>query len=123
MSIQVTVAESAVLEALWRCGPLPPDVLLAEVKVRQPWADATVKTLLGRLMQKDAVKAEREAGQLRNRPLISRTEYVEGEVSALAQRLFEGDAARLGAFALEMARSLGRGDDLGEDGRRGDGRR
>ena len=63
-AIHVTEAESAVLDALWRCGPLPPARLIEEVKRVRPWGDATIKTLLGRLMQKKAVLSAREDGRL-----------------------------------------------------------
>lgn len=96
MDVHVTEAESAILEALWRCGPLPPVRLVAEVKARRDWGGATIKTLLGRLMQKQAVRSVREAdGMLRYHPAITRDAYVEREVTRLADRLFGGDLAAL----------------------------
>jgi len=94
----VTEAESAVLEALWRCGPLPPARLIAEVKARRAWGDATIKTLLGRLMQKKIVRSAKTDGVLRYHPLIDRQAYVAGEIDQLVARLFDGDAAALAAF-------------------------
>lgn len=64
----------------------------------QPWADATIKTLLNRLMHKGAVKSVREDGRHRYHPLIDRSTYVRGEVDALVQRLFKGDRQALMAF-------------------------
>ena len=96
-ALHVTEAESAILEALWRCGPLPPTRLMSEVKAVRPWGEATIKTLLGRLMHKKAVRSARENGLLRYHPLIERNAYVEGEVEALVGRLFGGDAAALAA--------------------------
>ncbi len=96
--IHITDAESAVLAALWRCGPLTPARLIAEVKARRAWGDATIKTLLGRLMQKKAVRSEREDGVLRYRALIERKSYVEAEVQALVERLFGGDPKALADF-------------------------
>jgi predicted transcriptional regulator len=101
--IHVTEAESAVLEALWRSGPLPPRRLISEVKAARPWGEATIKTLLGRLMQKQLVRSEREEGLLVYRPLIERDAYLEAEVRALAGRLFGGDLAALAAFAKSLA--------------------
>jgi len=95
--IHVTEAESEVLAALWRHGPITPARLIEAVKSRRDWGDATIKTLLGRLMQKNAVRSEREDGRLLYHPLITRQTYVAGEVEALIDRLFEGDPKRLGA--------------------------
>jgi predicted transcriptional regulator len=101
--IHVTEAESAVLEALWRLGPLPPRRLIAEVKAARPWGEATIKTLLGRLMQKKLVRSERDAGLLVYRPLIDRDAYAEAEVRALARRLFGGDVKAVADFAKRLA--------------------
>lgn len=101
-AIHVTEAESAILEALWRLGPLPPVRLIAEVKARRPWGEATIKTLLGRLMHKRLVRSEREEGRLRYRALIERQAYVEVEVRALLDRLFDGDPAALAAYLAEL---------------------
>jgi BlaI family penicillinase repressor len=99
--VHITDAEGVVLEALWRCGALPPARLIAEVKAARPWGDATIKTLLGRLMHKKAVRSERSEGVLRYRALIERDVYVENEVRALVARLFGGDVAKLAAFVAE----------------------
>jgi BlaI family penicillinase repressor len=96
--ISITEAESEVLAALWRLGPLTPARLMEAVKVRRPWGDATIKTLLGRLMQKKAVRSVRDDGRLLYHPLITRDAYVAGEVQALVERLFEGDPGKLAAF-------------------------
>ena len=97
-ALHVTEAESAVLDALWRCGPLPPARLIEEVKAARPWGDATIKTLLGRLMQKKAVLSAREDGRLLYRPQIDRTAYVEAEIQGLTDRLFGGDRSALKAW-------------------------
>ncbi len=101
LPIHVTEAESEVLSALWRLGPLTPTRLIEAVKARRDWGDATVKTLLGRLMQKQAIRSQREDGRLLYHPLVTRQMYVTSEVEALAQRLFESDPRRLAAFVAE----------------------
>ena len=81
--LPVTEAESVVLSALWRRGPLSFASLIEAVKADQPWADATIKTLLHRLMQKGAVKSVKEDGRQRYHALVDRESYVAGEVIKL----------------------------------------
>ncbi|HEY3813975.1 MAG TPA: BlaI/MecI/CopY family transcriptional regulator [Caulobacteraceae bacterium] len=95
--IHVTEAESVILETLWRCGPLPPTRLIEEVMAARPWGGATVKTLLGRLMQKRAVLSVRDQHGVRYHPAFDREAYVQAEVTALVDRLFDGDEAKLAA--------------------------
>ena len=97
-AIHVTEAESAVLEALWRCGALPPARLIEEVKRVRPWGEATIKTLLARLMAKKAILSAREDRRLLYRPQIDRRSYIDAEIQALADRLFGGDRGALAAW-------------------------
>jgi predicted transcriptional regulator len=71
---------------------------MAEVKQVQPWADTTIKTLLGRLIQKHAVRSEKVDGVVRYWPLLERADYVKGEVQGLLDRLFDGRREALVAF-------------------------
>lgn len=96
--ISVTEAESAILAALWRHGPLPFASLIEAVKVDNAWGDATIKTLLGRLMRKGAVRSERDDGRQRYHAAIERRDYLAGEVDALVVRLFDGRRDALKAF-------------------------
>ena len=93
--IHVTEAESEILAALWRRGPLTPSGLIEEVRLAQPWGDATIKTLLGRLMRKKAIRPDRDGGRLTYCALIDRETYLDAEVQALADRLFDGRLDRL----------------------------
>lgn len=94
----MTEAESVVLSALWRLGPLSFISLIEAVKADQPWGDATIKTLLHRLMQKGAVKSVKEDGRQRYHALLDRETYVSGEVDVLVDRLFDGDPKALADF-------------------------
>lgn len=103
-AIHVTEAESELLEALWRCGPLPPTALFEEVGRRRAWGTATIKTLLARLIHRGAIRAERREGRLAYHPTIAREAFVEREVDDLIRRLFDGDPAKLLQF-LERRRA------------------
>lgn len=84
--------------ALWRHGPLSFVSLIEEVRSGQPWADATIKTLLHRLMQKGAVRSVKEDGRQRYHAALDRETYVWTEVLALTDRLFGGDVEALSRF-------------------------
>ena len=105
----ITDGESAVLEPLWRLGPLPPVALVEEVSARRGWGKPTVKTLLARLMRKGVVRSEREQGLLRYRALVGRDDYIAAEVQALVERLFQGDPGALLAY-LEARHGGGSAD-------------
>ena len=106
--LHVTEAEYALLEALWRRGPLTASRLIAEVQDSRAWAATTIKTLLGRLIRKGAIRSEREDGRLQYRALLARETYVRAEVQALVDRLFDGDASKLAAHLAAEERPSAR---------------
>ncbi len=91
--MQISGAESKIMEALWRRGPLVVDDILAEVAGPQSWSDATVKTLIGRLLKKKAIESTRVHGRACYRALIERDAYVLSESRGLLDRLFGGELA------------------------------
>ena len=97
-AVHVTEAESAILEVLWRHGPLPPSRLISEVQALRHWGAPTIKTLLGRLILKQVVRSEKHDGVVRYRPLLERGDYVRAEVGMLLGRLFDGDPQALIEF-------------------------
>lgn len=101
MATRISGAESQVMEALWRKGPLTPDGIVAEVGEAHGWAPGTVKTLITRLLRKKAIEGRREAEGYIYRPLLSRTDYVQSESQSLVDRLFDGEVGPLVAHFAE----------------------
>jgi predicted transcriptional regulator len=92
---KISAAESQVMEAVWGKGPLAADEIVAEVGEPQGWGEATVKTLINRLLKKKALISERSEGRTRYRALVTRADYVQGESQGLLDRLFGGELAPL----------------------------
>ena len=101
MAVKISGAESQIMEALWRKGPLTPDGVVAEVGEAHGWAPGTVKTLITRLLRKKAIAGRREAEGYLYRPLITRSDYVQSESQNLVDRLFDGEVAPLVAHFAE----------------------
>lgn len=99
---RISEAEYAVMEVLWDRGTTSAaDVCDAVCKTRD-WSLATVKTLLSRLVAKNAIAAEPDGRRYLYSPLIKRSEYVGGESRRLVDRLFGGSASSLFAHLAEQ---------------------
>ena len=92
---KISGAESQIMEALWGRSPLTAEEIVQSVGPAQGWGEATVKTLINRLLKKKAIASERAGGRALYRPLVSREEYVTGESQGLLDRLFGGQVAPL----------------------------
>jgi BlaI family penicillinase repressor len=91
--MRISVAESLVMEALWRRSPLSADDLVTEIGPDQNWAPKTVRTLISRLLKKGAIEAARDGRRYLYAPTIERAAYVQDESRGLVDRLFDGKLA------------------------------
>ncbi len=84
--------------------------MLAALGPANGWGEATVRTLIHRLIRKSALRSERRRGVVVYVPLLARTQWVTAESQGLLDRLFGGQLAQLvDHFTRERAVSA---DDL-----------
>lgn len=93
--MQISRAESLIMEALWRRSPLSAEQITGEVAPANAWSDGTVKTLINRLLKKGAVSAAPDGRRYLYSPVLSRDDYVGSESRGLLDRLFDGRLAPL----------------------------
>ncbi|MFM5907588.1 MAG: BlaI/MecI/CopY family transcriptional regulator [Novosphingobium sp.] len=98
---RITEAEHAVMEALWLRHPLTATEVAEMVGRARGWSLPTVKTLLSRLVAKQAIATQPQGRRFLYTPLVARSDYVGGESKRLVDRLFGGRAAPLFAHLAE----------------------
>lgn len=101
MSLQISEAESVVMEALWDRSPLSSEDVVAALASSQQWQEATIKTLLNRLLNKGAITAEKDGRRYLYAPVLRREEWLTRESKGLLDRLFGGRVAPLVAHFSE----------------------
>jgi BlaI family transcriptional regulator, penicillinase repressor len=101
----LTDAEWRLMNALWAMGPASTRALHAVLHGETGWAYTTIKTLLGRLVAKGVLTAQRENGTDVYTPTLRRERARGTAVRRLLARAFGGGAAELAHFLL--------GSDLG----------
>ena len=109
MTIPISDAESLVMEVLWSRSPRSAEEVVAELARTQQWQEATIKTLLNRLLKKGAIKASKDGRRYLYTPVLQRQAWVLGESQGLLERLFDGRVAPLVAHFSEH-RKLSRKD-------------
>lgn len=91
----ISDAEAQVMEVLWAEQPLSADEVALRLQGRVDWQLSTVKTLLGRLLAKGAVEADKDGRRFLYRPLLARQDWVAQQSGNLLDRLFGGQLAPL----------------------------
>ncbi len=107
--MQISEAESIVMQVLWTRSPLAAEEVHAALAGRQDWQEPTVKTLLNRLLNKGAIQAQRDGRRYLYSPVLAREDWLQSESEGLLDRLFGGRVAPLVAHFTERGR-LGKKD-------------
>ena len=107
--MQISEAESVVMDVLWRQHPLGADEVAAALASQQDWQEATIKTLLNRLLNKGAISAQKEGRRYLYSPILKREDWVLKESRGLLDRLFDGRVAPLVAH-FSQHQELSRND-------------
>lgn len=102
--MQISEAESLVMEVLWQKHPLAAEDVVAALSRSQQWQEATIKTLLNRLLNKGAIEAARDGRRYLYSPVLKRESWLLEESQGLLQRLFDGRVAPLVAHFSEQRR-------------------
>ena len=90
---KISDAEQIIMEALWKQNPQTAHEVVAETAEPNGWSDATVRTLLNRLLKKEAISAEKVNRQYLYRPLLECNAFVKTESQKFLGRFFDGKLA------------------------------
>ena len=102
--MQISDAESTVMEILWKRSPLGAEDVVAELARGHDWQEATIKTLLNRLLKKGAIRAAKDGRRYLYSPVLKREDWVHGQSRGLLDRLFGGRVAPLVAHFSEKGK-------------------
>jgi predicted transcriptional regulator len=97
----ISEAESRVMEVLWREAPRSSEDIVAALQRTSDWHEKTIRTLLGRLLRKGAVRAEREGRRYSYAPILTREQWQAQESRSLLDRVFGG---RVGPLLAHFSR-------------------
>jgi len=93
--VAISDAEWLVMQVVWRLGKATAAEVIAELAEPMDWSHRTIRTLLGRLVEKKALAAAADAGRYIYRPLVSRQKCIGAEGRSFLRKVFAGDAAEL----------------------------
>ncbi len=108
---EISGAELEVMKVLWQQAPLTANEVV-ELLADADWHEKTVKTLLNRLVAKQAIGFDKDGRAYRYYPLVAQADYQQKESRSFIDKVFGGRLAPLVAgFAGQKQLSA---DDIAE---------
>jgi BlaI family penicillinase repressor len=98
---EISKTEFEVLSALWEHYPASAQDIIKRLNNDKDWHEKTVKTLLSRLVKKQAIDFNKHQRSYLYYPLLERESYMIRESKSFISRLFKGRVAPLVAGFAE----------------------
>ncbi len=100
-AITISDAELEIMKALWR-GRAPMNTqAISSAVAHKAWKRTTIATLLTRLVEKGAVRAEKQGKLYCYMPLITEKAYKKSQTKNLIQTLYNGSVRDLAVSLFE----------------------
>ena len=110
---KIAESEWRVMQALWQNGPQTANEIVGVLSGQVTWKPRTIKTLIGRLVKKGAVKVTEEGYRYRYSPAVEESTCVRCETSSFIRRVYQGAMKpALAAFLEDADLSAQEIDDL-----------
>lgn len=104
--MQISDSEKYIMDVLWASSPQTARSIIDSLDKELNWQDKTVKTLINRLLKKEAIGFNREGRVYQYFPLLKEQEFIANAANRFLQRVFKGNVTSLvAAFAKKESLS------------------
>ncbi|RTE10162.1 BlaI/MecI/CopY family transcriptional regulator [Paenibacillus whitsoniae] len=87
---QISDAEWEVMKVLWSSSPRTANEVVEALEAHTDWNPKTIRTLLSRLVQKQAISYSQEGKVYAYFPVVSEDECVKSETASFLKRIYGG---------------------------------
>lgn len=98
---QISDTEWQVMKILWANEPLTANEVIQKIEGLTSWKPKTVKTLLGRLVKKNAIAFDKDGRAYVYYPLVAEEDCVKAESQSFLEKVFSGSLNVMFANFLE----------------------
>ncbi|WP_462412471.1 BlaI/MecI/CopY family transcriptional regulator [Neobacillus sp. Marseille-QA0830] len=86
---KISEAELEIMKVLWEKSPQTANEVIEKLEITMDWKPKTIRTLINRLVQKEAVSYHQEKGRMYEYfPLISQESYLQVETKSFLKRFY-----------------------------------
>ncbi|MCR1952396.1 MULTISPECIES: BlaI/MecI/CopY family transcriptional regulator [unclassified Clostridium] len=87
---KISDAEWEVMKIIWVLGEATSSEIIENLKGKQSWKNTTVKSLISRLLNKDAISFKKLGKEYFYFPLVSEEECIKEESNSFIKKVFNG---------------------------------
>ena len=87
---KISDAEWEVMKIIWVLGEATSSEVIENLKGKQSWKNTTVKSLISRLLNKDAISFKKLGKEYFYFPLVSEEECIKEESNSFIKKVFNG---------------------------------
>lgn len=98
---KISQAEQLVMKVIWDDNPITANGIIMSLSKATDWKPKTIKTLISRLLKKEAIGYERSGRQYDYYPLIEEAAFVIAESHSFLRRVFGGSMKPMLATMVE----------------------
>lgn len=98
---KISESEWQIMKMLWTKNPSTANEIVEALSATTTWKPKTIKTLLNRLVKKQAVGYEKKGRQYHYYPLVNQAECIGAESRSFLRRVYDGATKPMLAAFLE----------------------
>ncbi len=92
---QISPAELKILELLWSSSPQSAGQIIEALESRELWKNRTIKSLINRLLKKNAIAFKQDGNRYLYYPLVKKNDYLKTISHSFIHRVFGGKISPL----------------------------
>ncbi len=102
----ISQSEQVVMDIIWSKSPISAKEIVDQVQQTEDWHEKTIKTLLNRLLKKQAISYQKQGREYLYYPIIEKQTFVSKESQSFLGRLFDGSLPKfVSAFTQQESLS------------------
>ncbi len=92
---KISDAEWVIMKVLWKESPQTTTKIIETLSKETNWNPKTIHTLIARLVKKNALGIDKNSGQYKYFPLVTKEECMQEETGSFIQKIYEGSIYNL----------------------------
>lgn len=92
---KISDAEWVIMKVLWKESPQTTTKIIETLSKETNWNPKTIHTLIARLVKKNALGIDKNSGQYKYFPLVTKEECIQEETGSFIQKIYEGSIYNL----------------------------